>query len=426
MFGEFDELVAAAVASNPTTPTFTVTLPQMQQRRALQLACKSYGMLRVLDFVGADAESGFLCQIVPEEKPLVALSVLVRDDVPGLQNLLASAVIHVDEIVIVVDGRSVPETEKIARAWADTVIVFQASDLAMSSEAWAEDEIKFATARNLGLDATCAEWSLVVDADEYLVVVGQWDLRAALRALPEASDALTLLCGMGEFHSQNTQRLTRTRLRWVSETHNRIEGIKNVVGAPATFFIATDGSFRSEADLERRKRQREIGIEALVVAGRKGDWPALFHAAKHFMGYEQVDRAIPLIEYFRLRTEIHGMYVDERIWLALMVAGYYHGRGELRLAEQWGCRALLDGVTIEAAALLGAIAESDGDPVRALRWYECACAVESRASKFTFLADREHRFVRRDTLRALLFARGIEGATETLREAAPDAQKANI
>lgn len=383
--------------------TFTVPLPHVGGYRLkdLRRLCHQFGAVRFEPHTDEGQLTGLTAHVFGQdvEPPLIALDMLVRDDVVGLERAIISAIDQVDEIVVVVDGRSCPETHKIAEAYADTVVVFEAEDIKLSQEEWDNDRIHFARARNLGRERVQAPWTLVLDADEFLKCDN--DFRDFVRKLDIGVGGVNISIGTADFFHRDAQRLARTQFRFFSSMHNQLPITGIEAEAPLSVFIRHDISLRSEIELQRRKKQRDEGIEQLVKEGRKGDLSALFHAAKHYIGNRD-DRGVSLIEYYRLRTEIHGPLAAERVWLALSAAAIYHERGDLRQAEIWAIRALVDGPRIEAFTMLGDIAEDDGDLNRARRWYECACAIEPETAKFSITEIIDQRVTRRDGLRITL------------------------
>lgn len=420
IFEGFDASVIEShlAAGAGTVVEFTLPCPSAETYSlpTLRTLCERHGLTRFRAQIVAGAVSLHVTVdttrlAVP---PLVALSMLVRDDTAGFERAMLTALSQVDEIVVSVDGRSRPETLAMAHAYADTVVVFGAADIEATEEEWLADRIHFAHARNISRKRVRAPWAFVVDADEVVRVAEGFDMREFLQTLDASYGAVSIAMGAGEFSHRDPQRLARSAFLYSSSMHNQlpIQG-KRAEFANTQLHIAHDVSLRPVSDNERRKRQRDVGIEDLVREGRKGDLPALFHAAKHFMGYLNAERGVPLVEYYRLRTEIHGAYSVERIWLALSVAAFYlHAPGEvdLRKAEQWAVRALLDGPRLEAFTMLGDIAEEEGDLHRARLWYECACAIEADMTKFTIHEDVARRFDRRDDLRRKLFNLRTAGA----------------
>jgi hypothetical protein len=96
-----------------------------------------------------------------------------------------------------------------------------------------------------------------------------------------------------------------------------------------------------------------------------------------------------------------------RAWLALTVASVYVNMGKYKEAEQWAVRSLFDGPMIEAFVVLGDIGINMGDPLRALGWFEAACALGENPTAYRAQALIETRFARRDELR-----RALEGGQE--------------
>jgi glycosyltransferase involved in cell wall biosynthesis len=94
----------------------------------------------------------------------LALVMIARNEARCIERCLLSVRAHVDRM-LVLDTGSDDATSAIARRFGAQVESF----------AWRDD---FAAARNAALEACAADWSLVLDADEWLV-----DGAAALRAL---------------------------------------------------------------------------------------------------------------------------------------------------------------------------------------------------------------------------------------------------
>lgn len=334
----------------------------------------------------------------------LAAAFVVRDDAAGFERALLSVLPHVDEIVVAVDGRSRPETAEVARQYADTVVTFQAADIGMPDQDWADDKIHFANARNFGRERVKAPWTLVIDSDEVLVVEDDaaLNLRSLAASLRDDVGAVHMAMGNSEFSQRDAQRLARTEFRFFSPMHNQLPIEGDVVECPAGVYIAHDVSLRPAHEQERRVQQREVGIEELVKEGKKGNIGALFHAAKHYLGHNDADTGIPLAEQYRLRTQIHGLHSAERAWLALSCAALYQHREKFLEAEVWAIRALMEGPRIDALGMLGDLAEQMGDLNRARQWYEAACAIEGEAVKFGLEGEAERRFARRDGLRIAL------------------------
>lgn len=310
------------------------------------------------------------------EAPLVALETIARDDASGLERMLLSVLPHVDEIVLGIDGRSQPETLKIARAYADEVHVFEADDIGVSPDEWAANRIDFAKARNIGRARVQAPWTLVLDTDEFFVL-GADDVRAKVKAATDAvgSFAPDVVIGSGIFN--DVHRLARTKYRWEKGTHNQL--VRDRGPAPIDFKIYSDTSLRTVDEAKRRNDQRDRGIDELIEDAAKGDLTALFHLAKHRSGGtpEELAEAVRLSEDYRSRIMPHDEHLsDERAWIALGLAFRFYQEDNLDEADRWACRVLLDGPHSTAFCLLGDIAEDQGDLARARRWYQAACAID--------------------------------------------------
>jgi hypothetical protein len=314
------------------------------------------------------------------EPCLVALDTIVRSDATGLRRMLHSVLPYVDEIVLGVDDRSDLETLGVARAYADCVFTFGASDLKLSDEAWRANKIDFSAARNLGRQRVHASWALVIDSDEYLRETV--DLRKAVAVAPDDIGALSptvviLEDGVQTFEQRDCQRLARTRFRWHQATHNQLRIESTIEPPKIATVIVSDLSLRAHSEVERRYIQRHEGVDDLAERAAAGDLMSLFHLAKHRTAIGDITEAVRLVEDFRLRVEPNSPLLIQRQWLSLAMARrFFVDEGRLDEANRWACRTLLDGPSVPAFCMLGDIAESEGDLTRALRWYQAACAVQ--------------------------------------------------
>lgn len=332
---------------------------------------------------------------VPLAAPLVALDSIARSDARGLERVLLSALPHVDEIVLGIDGRSDDETVQVAEAYADVVWRFQAVDIGLSDEEWANNKIHFANARNLGRQRVKAPWALFLDSDEYLARPA--DFREKVRTADKVG-AFGIRVRVATFEQHDHQRLARTEYRWWSASHNQLAITGDIENLDA--LIVHDTSLRAETEITRRTQQRESGIEDLEKAAAEGQLPALFHVAKHKLGARD-PKAIDIIQDYRFKAEPHGPLADERAYLALLAAIKFYEDDDFTNAELWCLRAMLDGPYVDAMCLLGDIAEDQGDLALARAWYEAACAVpETHKLRFATIADL--RWGRRDGIRLAL------------------------
>jgi hypothetical protein len=368
---EVDRIEGFAEIQLPESARFVFAAPRRGGPKLCQIraALAPHGRLRLSGTPGrifADFDPG------PPTEPMIALDTIVRSDAAGLERMLLSALPHVDEIVLGVDGRSDDATLEVARMFADTVHVFGAVDVGLNAEEWAADAIHFGNARNLGREKVRAPWTLVVDADEYLGQVG--DLRETIGKYPDAEHLeSTIFCG-GVKVDSDRQRLARTQLRWNSPTHNQLVP-RTGIGEKAQLEIIEDKNLRATTENARRDAQRNAGIELLVDEAMKGNIAALLHLAKHRAGLGDTAEAVRLVEDYRLRIEPHSVLADERAITALTLGFRFYYEDNLAQAEVWALRTLLDGPRIAAFCLLGDIAEEQCDLPRARGWYEAACAI---------------------------------------------------
>lgn len=310
------------------------------------------------------------------EEPLIALDMMARSDADGLERAILSALDQIDYISVSVDGRSDEETLHVARAYADSVQVFQATDIGMTEEDWTADKINFANARNFGRVRLPTPWSLVLDTDECLVATP--DMREVVRAGKPKIGAYGIVVAVEPSGQTNDDhhRLARSSYRWYLESHNQLmieDDYAELDGARILHRL----DLRAEKEIARRDRQRNGGIEGMEQRAKAGDLHALFHLAKHRIADDHPE-AFDLVQEFRFRAEVEGPLADERTWVALYAAARHYNNDNYDQARVWCLRTLLDGPRAEPLCLLGDIAEDRGDLETAKIWYEMACAVPDR------------------------------------------------
>ena len=86
------------------------------------------------------------------ERPLISLTMIVKNEAANLPRVLASAQSIADEL-IVVDTGSTDRTVEVARALGAKVAFFK----------WIDD---FSAARNFAIEQATGEWILILDGDE--------------------------------------------------------------------------------------------------------------------------------------------------------------------------------------------------------------------------------------------------------------------
>jgi glycosyltransferase involved in cell wall biosynthesis/Tfp pilus assembly protein PilF len=171
------------------------------------------------------------------ERPLLSLTMIVRNEEEHLDRCLASVRGIADEL-IVVDTGSTDRTVEIARAHGARVYHFK----------WCDD---FAAARNVSLQHATAEWCLHLDADEWVVETGPGALRAELARQGDERYFLrvpvkSLMSGGLGRSVYGSNRLYRNRpdVTWIRPIHENV--VK--VGPSTAGLEASCGSIAIEHD----------------------------------------------------------------------------------------------------------------------------------------------------------------------------------
>jgi glycosyltransferase involved in cell wall biosynthesis/Flp pilus assembly protein TadD len=149
------------------------------------------------------------------ERPLLSLTMIVKNEQENLGRCLASVRGIADEL-IVVDTGSTDRTVEIAREHGAKVLHFK----------WCDD---FAAARNVSLAHASGEWCLHLDADEWVVESEQGALRAELMRQPEVRYFMrvpvkSLMSGGLGRTVYGANRLYRNRpdVTWIRPIHENV------------------------------------------------------------------------------------------------------------------------------------------------------------------------------------------------------------
>ena len=230
-------------------------------------------------------------------RPLLAATLIVRDEAHQLADCLATLDGVVDEIVVYDTGSRDGTPELARRAGARVLVGY-----------WDDD---FARARNEALGMTRARWSLTVDADERLVADG-----AALRATllgPAVADGLLL--GVvsrgagGRFQgSHPSMRLVRSRgARWEGRVHETLVpgGAGRAQMPPDVAHLehlgyVDDDTVRAKA--ERNLALAQAELDGLVAAGSDDQVAGarvLFHLARSALELGRRQTAVDALEVLR-------------------------------------------------------------------------------------------------------------------------------
>ncbi len=187
-------------------------------------------------------------------RPLLAATLIVKDEAATLPDCLASLHGIVDEIVVY-DTGSTDDTVTIARTAGARVI----------QGYWDND---FARARNAALDLTRADWILVIDADERLTG-DTTALRAYLQGDPAALLVLPVV-NLGpegqELQTLPSHRIARrAAVRWHGQVHEQLQPVAPhtaaaAVSAPLPLDVRVIHHGYADAERRRLKAERNLAL----------------------------------------------------------------------------------------------------------------------------------------------------------------------
>lgn len=224
--------------------------------------------------------------------PSISLCMIVKNEAHTLEQCLASAKPHVDEIVVV-DTGSDDETVEVARRWGARVYFFE----------WVHD---FAAARNESLKHARGDWVLQLDADERLNVLGAPDgLRGAVSA--PAIDAYIVPIrnhrmeqGKATYFINYNLRLFKRLpgVRYEREVHESVElslGRVGGVTANAGFIIEHEGYNTGPSDLTR-KLNRNLEILRKYVEREPRNAFVLYYLGNTYRSLGRTGESLEILE----------------------------------------------------------------------------------------------------------------------------------
>ena len=239
----------------------------------------------------------------PCEAPRLSAAIIVRDMVDTFPATLRSLAGLVDEVCVIVDAASRPETVAIARAAGCNVVI----------QPWKG----YGAQRTDSLRMCRAPWVLVIDADEE--IAGGEDIRGDLANVPDGVDGLAVRMEIGAYQSGQVQtswsiRVVRRDRAWYEfAEHNELRGVRAAGRCGLTLRTTYEG--RSETSL-----------------------------------YEKLDRLMALA--FANPTEQHHAYHVAKTLRAL---------GSFEAVAQWAARCIaIDETTLYAGAAYYELAYASG------------------------------------------------------------------
>ncbi|WP_059041719.1 glycosyltransferase [Paenibacillus rubinfantis] len=239
-------------------------------------------------------------------EPTVSLVMITKNEEAVLRRCLDSAVRYVDEIVIV-DTGSTDKTKDIAREYGARVFDFE----------WVQD---FSAARNFALSKATSDWSLVLDADEYIAN----DCGEAIREFIGSKTAIGKVKRIDKFLAEDgdnyeqiyISRLFPTSCRYSGRIHEQIES-----GLPR---YKVDVEIMHDGYYGQTKSDRNIPILQSVIAENPADPYYHYQIAKEYRGlekhslfYEHLKTAYGLIH----RTEGYAPSIIVNYLYAMIASG---------------------------------------------------------------------------------------------------------
>ncbi|MCM3128275.1 glycosyltransferase [Paenibacillus provencensis] len=202
-------------------------------------------------------------------KQSVALVMIVKDEGAVLNRCLQSAALYVDEIIIV-DTGSTDNTKDIARNYSARIYDY----------VWGQD---FSAARNYALSQVKSDWSIVLDADEYISNNCGEVIQTFIHSEPAIGKVKRIDTFLGHDGSNHEQifisRLFPSHCRYTGKIHEQIDS-----DLPRKIL---DVEIQHDGYLEKKKSSRNIPILKNVIEDNPQDPYYYYQIAKEYRGLEE-------------------------------------------------------------------------------------------------------------------------------------------
>lgn len=282
----------------------------------------------------------------------ICLSMIVKDEAPRIERLLASALSHIDAAAIVDTGSSDETIEIIERFCAEHEL-----PLVIEQREWTD----FATARNQALDLAQGrcDYILALDAD--------WTMQVEPGALDELTSPGYLYAiedpstGLVHYNERLLRDDPALAWRWIHPVHEQPHSPQH----PTFELLAGVRMLVHEVGGQRTERyERDAQLLAAALDADPGDEHALFYLANTRLSLGEADAAAVL---YRLLLDLRyrSRLGKERRYFALLRLGEMAAsRKEAIMLYEWATR--LMGHRQEAAVRTATLLREEGKLVRAL------------------------------------------------------------
>jgi tetratricopeptide (TPR) repeat protein len=312
------------------------------------------------------------------DRPLVSLTMIVKNEAANLARVLESARDIADEVVVV-DTGSTDRTVEIALAHGARVAHF----------AWIDD---FSAARNFAIEQATGDWILILDGDDVALETAPGALRTELLAqgpevfflrVPVRSPRTD---GQG-FTVFGSRRLFRRclEIRWQNAihevlTHATLEQTELEV-ASATLTVDHVGYLDMAHRRAERKNQRNLRILKQVMAANRDDvrWP--YYLAKEHASLGNHATSLKIIRR-ALRTFGGGVRPDFEGAMRCLAMNVALSLGKPALAVELGLPSVSSYAYSELCYTLGRAYAALSETAQAERYFRLAIALRGRAAEF--------------------------------------------
>lgn len=262
------------------------------------------GEVKFYNWAGFDKRILMTVDVGQENKNLLSLVMIVKNEGKGLEKAILSCINFVDSIIISVDDKSTDNTLEIAKRYADNYYIYKFQN-------------SFAKARNFAQREIKSKWVLALDGHEFVESTG--DLKEMLK---REEDGLFVEIKLENGFTFFFPRIIKSSLKWERAVHNYplFKSTKEF----KDFVIIHDriGLQSKKASAERDKQREKMVLEIMGAEIKKDKTQSrpYFYIAQHYHFQQKFKTAI---KYYKKYLK-YSKWKAERWLVCYNIASAYN------------------------------------------------------------------------------------------------------
>lgn len=246
------------------------TVPELRKKFSV------FGKVRFHNWAGFNKRILMTVDFGEKNENIISLSMIVWNEVKGLERCILSTIEFIDNVVISVDNKSDDGTLEIAKRYADV----------LKHHEWKQD---FAAARNYAQEGIISKWILQLDGHEYVKEYPK--INEMLKA---NVDGLMITMKMDGGDTFVNPRIFRGNIKWKHAIHNAIT-CKTLKKYNEFIIVHDRVGGQNQSAIEKRRDQLQIMMEKELkkeLKIKEYKERALFYLARYYRTFGKWKKAI--------------------------------------------------------------------------------------------------------------------------------------